>query len=105
MPVGAVGQSPVPAAAAPYVACPAATPPVTPPPVPPAPPVEPAHRAVGGEPLATTGLAIPAGVRMPPQVTATAWLVADLTSGAVLGGCAPHERRTPASVQKLLLAA
>jgi D-alanyl-D-alanine carboxypeptidase (penicillin-binding protein 5/6) len=38
-------------------------------------------------------------------VTATSWLVADLRSGAVLGGCAPHEYRTPASVQKLLLAA
>ena len=42
---------------------------------------------------------------MPPAVTATAWLVADLNSGEVLGGCGPHERRTPASVQKLLLAA
>jgi D-alanyl-D-alanine carboxypeptidase (penicillin-binding protein 5/6) len=38
-------------------------------------------------------------------VTATSWLVADLGSGAVLGGCGPHEYRTPASVQKLLLAA
>lgn len=42
---------------------------------------------------------------MPPAVTATSWIVADLNSGAVLGGCGPHERRTPASVQKLLLAA
>ncbi|PZG02988.1 D-alanyl-D-alanine carboxypeptidase [Micromonospora deserti] len=42
---------------------------------------------------------------MPPAVTATSWLVADLNSGAVLGGCGPHEHRTPASVQKLLLAA
>ncbi|TDC68684.1 D-alanyl-D-alanine carboxypeptidase, partial [Micromonospora sp. KC606] len=31
--------------------------------------------------------------------------VADLDSGAVLGGCGPHEYATPASVQKLLLAA
>jgi D-alanyl-D-alanine carboxypeptidase (penicillin-binding protein 5/6) len=38
-------------------------------------------------------------------LTATSWLVADLHSGAVLGGCGPHEYRTPASVQKLLLAA
>jgi serine-type D-Ala-D-Ala carboxypeptidase (penicillin-binding protein 5/6) len=38
-------------------------------------------------------------------VTATSWLVADLNRGLVLGGCGPHERRTPASVQKLLLAA
>jgi D-alanyl-D-alanine carboxypeptidase (penicillin-binding protein 5/6) len=42
---------------------------------------------------------------MPPKVTATSWLVADLNNGAVLGGCSPHEYRTPASVQKLLLAA
>jgi D-alanyl-D-alanine carboxypeptidase (penicillin-binding protein 5/6) len=42
---------------------------------------------------------------MAPAVTATSWLVADLNSGEVLGGCGPHERRTPASVQKLLLAA
>lgn len=38
-------------------------------------------------------------------MTATSWLVADLDSGAVLGGCGPHEYGTPASVQKLLLAA
>lgn len=38
-------------------------------------------------------------------MTATSWLVADLNSGEVLGGCGPHERRTPASVQKLLLVA
>lgn len=42
---------------------------------------------------------------MAPALTATSWLVADLNSGEVLGGCGPHERRTPASVQKLLLAA
>jgi serine-type D-Ala-D-Ala carboxypeptidase (penicillin-binding protein 5/6) len=42
---------------------------------------------------------------MPPAVTATSWLVADLKSGVVLGGCGAHEHRTPASVQKLLLAA
>ncbi|WP_233512230.1 D-alanyl-D-alanine carboxypeptidase family protein, partial [Micromonospora deserti] len=71
----------------------------------PPPPVDPAHRAVGGEALATAGLAIPGDAPMPPAVTATSWLVADLNSGAVLGGCGPHEHRTPASVQKLLLAA
>jgi serine-type D-Ala-D-Ala carboxypeptidase (penicillin-binding protein 5/6) len=38
-------------------------------------------------------------------VTATSWLVADINSGEVLGGCGPHEHRAPASVQKLLLAA
>jgi D-alanyl-D-alanine carboxypeptidase (penicillin-binding protein 5/6) len=55
--------------------------------------------------MATAGLAIPAGAPTAPAVTGTAWLVADLNSGEVLGGCGPHERRTPASVQKLLLAA
>jgi D-alanyl-D-alanine carboxypeptidase (penicillin-binding protein 5/6) len=38
-------------------------------------------------------------------VSATSWLVADLDTGEVLGGCGPHEYATPASVQKLLLAA
>jgi len=38
-------------------------------------------------------------------VTATSWLVADLGSGTVLGGCGPHAYGTPASVQKLLLVA
>src|SRR5439155_5498351 len=32
------------------------------------------------------------------------WLVADLATGGVLGGCGPHEYSPPASVQKLLLA-
>ncbi|KXK60335.1 D-alanyl-D-alanine carboxypeptidase [Micromonospora rosaria] len=64
-----------------------------------------AARAVGGSALATPGLVTPAGTPAPPAVTATSWLVADLDTGAVLGGCGPHEYATPASVQKLLLAA
>jgi D-alanyl-D-alanine carboxypeptidase (penicillin-binding protein 5/6) len=93
------------AAAAPYVPCPAVKPPVPPPAAPSPPPVDPAQAAVGGQALATAGLAIPAGAPMAPAVTATSWLVADLNSGEVLGGCGAHEHRTPASVQKLLLAA
>ncbi|MCW3818557.1 serine hydrolase [Micromonospora sp. DR5-3] len=93
------------AEAAPYVPCPAVKPPMPPPPAPSPPPVGPDDQEVGGESLATTGLAIPAGAPMAPAVTATSWLVADLDSGAVLGGCGPHEHRTPASVQKMLLAA
>ncbi|MEV0154234.1 D-alanyl-D-alanine carboxypeptidase [Micromonospora sp. NPDC050686] len=85
--------------------CPAVRPPTPPPAVPAPPPVGAADRAVGGESLATAGLAAPAGAPAAPAVTATSWLVADLDSGAVLGGCGPHERRTPASVQKMLLAA
>jgi D-alanyl-D-alanine carboxypeptidase (penicillin-binding protein 5/6) len=62
-------------------------------------------RAVGGDTLATSGLIVPSGSPAPPAVTATSWLVADLDSGEVLGGCGPHVYGTPASVQKLLLAA
>ena len=62
-------------------------------------------RAVGGDALATSGLVVPSGSPRPPAVTATSWLVADLDSGEVLGGCGPHVYGTPASVQKLLLAA
>ncbi|WP_346533622.1 D-alanyl-D-alanine carboxypeptidase [Micromonospora sp. DPT] len=81
------------------------TPAVTRPPRPTPPEPVPAHRAVGGEALATPGLVVPPGTPAPPPVTATSWLVADLDSGEVLGGCGPHEYGTPASVQKLLLAA
>ncbi|WP_433528043.1 D-alanyl-D-alanine carboxypeptidase family protein [Micromonospora sp. CA-263727] len=69
------------------------------------PPSVPEHQVVGGDALATPGLVVPPGVPTPPKVTATSWLLADLDTGAVLGGCGPHEYATPASVQKLLLAA
>ncbi|MEV0428742.1 D-alanyl-D-alanine carboxypeptidase [Micromonospora sp. NPDC050495] len=84
--------------------CPNVRAPATRPPQPP-PPADPAARAVGGAALATAGLVVPASTPAPPPVTATSWLVADLDSGAVLGGCGPHEYGVPASVQKLLLAA
>src|SRR6266508_4393695 len=67
---------------------------------------DPTRLVIGGEALGTPGLTLPAGAPPPPSnLSATAWLVADLDSGAVLGGCGPHEYRAPASVQKLLLAA
>lgn len=75
------------------------------PPRPTPPPDDPAQRAIGGEALATDGLIVPAGSPAPPAVTATSWVVADLDSGQVLGGCGPHVYGTPASVQKLLLTA
>ncbi|MGI5212540.1 D-alanyl-D-alanine carboxypeptidase family protein [Plantactinospora sp. CA-290183] len=105
LPAGLTWQ-PAPASArTPQRPCPVPTPPV-PRPTRPAPPAgDPAARAVGGSDLATAGLVVPAGVPAPPRVTATSWLVADLTTGAVLGGCGPHEYGVPASVQKLLLAA
>ncbi|SCG68345.1 D-alanyl-D-alanine carboxypeptidase (penicillin-binding protein 5/6) [Micromonospora inositola] len=90
--------------AAPSVPCPNVPTPATRPPQPP-PPADPAARAVGGAELASVGLVVPPSVPAPPAVTATSWLVADLDSGAVLGGCGPHEYGVPASVQKLLLAA
>ncbi|WBB90906.1 serine hydrolase [Verrucosispora sp. WMMC514] len=69
------------------------------------PPSVAAHRVVGGAALDTPGLVVPPGMPTSPRVTATSWLVADLDTGEVLGGCGPHEYATPASVQKLLLAA
>jgi D-alanyl-D-alanine carboxypeptidase (penicillin-binding protein 5/6) len=75
------------------------------PPRPVPPPDDPVNSAVGGDALATHGLVIPAGAKPPPAVTATTWLVADLDTGEVLGGCGPHVYQTPASVQKTLLAA
>ncbi|MFF0253448.1 D-alanyl-D-alanine carboxypeptidase family protein [Micromonospora zamorensis] len=101
VPVAAAGAS-----AALAVRCPrASTPGVSRPPRPSPPPAVPEQRVVGGAALDTTGLVAPAGVAAPPGVSATSWLVADLDSGQILGGCGPHEYGTPASVQKLLLAA
>ncbi|WP_422756210.1 D-alanyl-D-alanine carboxypeptidase family protein [Micromonospora sp. WMMD708] len=83
----------------------APVPAVSRPPRPVPPHADPADRVVGGPALATTGQVRPAGTPRPPAVPAVSWLVADLDSGDVLGGCGPHEYGTPASVQKLLLAA
>ncbi|MGC5321438.1 D-alanyl-D-alanine carboxypeptidase family protein [Micromonospora arida] len=101
VPVGATGASAAPTVRCPRVPAPAASRPPRPSP----PPAVPAQRIIGGAALDTAGLVVPAGVAAPPRVTATSWLVADLDSGQVLGGCGPHEYGTPASVQKLLLAA
>ncbi|GHJ53554.1 hypothetical protein Nm8I071_28610 [Nonomuraea sp. TT08I-71] len=108
-----VTGAPAPADAAPPVTAAGAAvpcprlpaPKVTRPPRPTPPPSVPEQRAVGGEALATEGLTTPPGSPAPPAVTATTWLVADLDTGAVLGACGPHEYGTPASTQKLLLAA
>jgi D-alanyl-D-alanine carboxypeptidase (penicillin-binding protein 5/6) len=75
------------------------------PPTPPSPERDPAAPVVGGGQLGTPGLAVPPGAALPPTLSAMSWLVADLDTGEVLGACAPHLRRRPASVQKLLLAA
>ena len=105
-PVPAIGAPPPPradASPAQVVPCPRVAPPTIPP-TPQSPPRDPAAPAVGGAPLATTGLAVPDGVPAPPALSAMSWVVADLDSGTVLGACDPHLARRPASVQKLLLA-
>ncbi len=96
-----------PAASAPgtRVPCPTIAPPASRPARPTPPVLDQQQRAVGGAELASTGLAIPARAPTPARLTATSWLVADLTRGVVLGACGAHEYATPASVQKLLLAA
>jgi serine-type D-Ala-D-Ala carboxypeptidase (penicillin-binding protein 5/6) len=96
---GSVSAAPVP--------CPTVrvTPTVSRPAKPVPPPGDPVLKAVGGADLASPGLVLPAGATRPPGVTASSWLVADLDTGAVLGACGAHEYGTPASVQKLLLAA
>ncbi|TCC00380.1 D-alanyl-D-alanine carboxypeptidase [Micromonospora zingiberis] len=93
------------AAAAGPVPCPRPAPPAPGPTPSATPPPDPVQRAVGGARLATSGLVVPPQVSAPPKVAAASWLVADLDTGEVLGGCGPHEYATPASVQKLLLAA
>ncbi|PGH44633.1 D-alanyl-D-alanine carboxypeptidase [Micromonospora sp. WMMA1996] len=109
-----VTGAPVPAQGAPVVtAAPVTTAPcprlpapkVSRPPRPVPPEPVPDQQVVGGDALAAPGLVAPPGSAAPPAVTATTWLVADLDSGAVLGACGPHVYGTPASTQKLLLAA
>jgi len=61
---------------------------------------------VGGPLLGTTGLALNAapGTKGPPRLSAGAYLVADLGTGAVLAGLNPHGRLRPASTLKVLTA-
>ncbi|MET7418982.1 D-alanyl-D-alanine carboxypeptidase family protein [Dactylosporangium sp. NPDC005555] len=98
-PVVSPSTSPPAAVPCPYVSIP------TIPPTPPSPERDPGAAVVGGGRLGTTGLAVAPGTAAPPTLSAMSWIVADLDTGEVLGACAPHLRRRPASVQKLLLAA
>lgn len=60
---------------------------------------------VGGEALAGCGIvAAPDTPPIPGDVSAEAWLVADLDSGAVIAARDPHGRHRPASVIKVLTA-
>jgi D-alanyl-D-alanine carboxypeptidase (penicillin-binding protein 5/6) len=92
------------AAPAAFVPCPTVTSPGPAPAKPSPPRHDPGQPTIGGDALATAGLAVPAGTPAPPALSASSWLVADLDTGAVLGTCGPHEYHPPASVQKLLLA-
>jgi serine-type D-Ala-D-Ala carboxypeptidase (penicillin-binding protein 5/6) len=58
---------------------------------------------VGGEGLDTRGVVtVPGAPPLPEGITAAGWLVADATTGAVLGARDPHGRYYPASTLKTL---
>jgi D-alanyl-D-alanine carboxypeptidase (penicillin-binding protein 5/6) len=60
---------------------------------------------VGGEALTGCGVIVAAGTPpLPGDVSAEAWLVADLDSGDVIAARDPHGRHRPASVIKVLTA-
>lgn len=59
---------------------------------------------IGGPRMGECGIVLPEGVEQPPPVTAAAWVIADLDTGAVLAAKEPHSRERPASLIKNLLA-
>ncbi len=62
-------------------------------------------KPVGGEALGGCGIvAAPGTPPLPGDVSAEAWLVADLDSGAVIAAKDPHGRHRPASIIKVLVA-
>ncbi len=62
-------------------------------------------KPVGGEALAGCGIVTAPGTPpLPNDVSADAWLVADLDSGAVIAAKDPHGRHRPASIIKVLVA-
>jgi serine-type D-Ala-D-Ala carboxypeptidase (penicillin-binding protein 5/6) len=61
---------------------------------------------IGGAKLGSCGLVLPTGAPpVPKDISATAWVVADLDTGRVLAAKDPHGRYRPASTLKTLLAA
>jgi len=61
--------------------------------------------AVGGDALAGCGVVVaPDTPPLPDDVSADAWLIADLDSGDVIAAKDPHGRHRPASVIKVLVA-
>ena len=62
-------------------------------------------KPVGGEALASCGIVTaPDTPPLPGDVSAEAWLVADLDSGAIVAARDPHGRHRPASIIKVLVA-
>ena len=60
---------------------------------------------VGGDALSGCGVIVAAGTPpLPGEVSAEAWLVADLDSGEIIAARDPHGRHRPASVIKVLTA-
>ncbi len=77
--------------------------PGAPDPHPPAGGIGPLGEAVGGAALASRGLVTPPGAAaLPTGLTAAAWALVDLDSGAVLAAQDPHGRYQPASILKIL---
>ncbi|UGT60110.1 D-alanyl-D-alanine carboxypeptidase family protein [Nocardia asteroides] len=61
--------------------------------------------AVGGRRMAECGVVLPDSAgSVPAEISATAWVVADLDTGEVLAAKDPHGRYRPASTIKVLLA-
>jgi D-alanyl-D-alanine carboxypeptidase (penicillin-binding protein 5/6) len=60
---------------------------------------------VGGDALSGCGVIVAAGTPpLPADVSAEAWLVADIDSGNVIAALDPHGRHRPASIIKVLIA-
>ena len=60
---------------------------------------------VGGDALAGCGVIVAAGTPpVPADISADAWLVADLDSGEIIAARDPHGRHRPASIIKVLIA-
>jgi D-alanyl-D-alanine carboxypeptidase (penicillin-binding protein 5/6) len=61
---------------------------------------------VGGEELTRRGVIInlKPGVPAPPAVPAASWVLADMSTGAIVAARGPHSRRLPASTLKTLTA-
>ena len=79
--------------------------PAKPDPHPPLGGIGPDGQPVGGPRLLSRGVVVPEGApRLPKHLTARAWLIADLDTGAVLAARDPHGRYQPASILKALAA-